>query len=85
MATAWLPYRADERGHLSVNYGTIYPALSSWAGGLHRSAWGASENNRKAKFYRLTRAGHRQLERKRASGAHDRHHRQAFMPGGSSS
>jgi PadR family transcriptional regulator len=51
-------------GHLSVNYGTIYPALLKLEQeGYISSAWGLSENNRKAKFYRLTRAGQKQLQR----------------------
>ena len=50
--------------HLSVNYGTLYPSLLKLEQeGYIDSAWGVSENNRKAKFYRLTRAGRRQLER----------------------
>jgi transcriptional regulator len=49
---------------LSLNYGTIYPALLKLEQeGFVASAWGASENNRRAKFYRLTAAGRRQLER----------------------
>ena len=48
--------------HLSVNYGTLYPALLKLEQeGYIASAWGVSENNRKAKFYRLTRAGRTQL------------------------
>ncbi len=48
--------------HLSVNYGTLYPALLKLEQeGYIASAWGLSENNRKAKFYRLTRAGRRQV------------------------
>jgi len=51
-------------GHLSVNYGTIYPALLKLEQeGYVAASWGVSENNRKAKFYRLTRAGHKQLEK----------------------
>ena len=47
---------------LSVNYGTIYPALLKLEQeGYIRSEWGVSENNRKAKFYTLTRAGRKQL------------------------
>jgi transcriptional regulator len=47
---------------LSVNYGTLYPALLKLEQeGYIASAWGISDNNRKAKFYRLTRAGTRQL------------------------
>jgi PadR family transcriptional regulator, regulatory protein PadR len=49
---------------LSLNYGTLYPALLKLEQeGSIASDWGASENNRRAKFYRLTRAGRRQLAR----------------------
>jgi PadR family transcriptional regulator PadR len=49
--------------HLSVNYGTIYPALLKLEQeGFIASSWGISENNRRAKFYTLTRAGRKQLE-----------------------
>jgi len=49
---------------LSVNYGTIYPALLKLEQeGAITSEWGMSENNRKAKFYRLTRTGRRQVEK----------------------
>src|SRR6186997_2660462 len=49
---------------LSVNYGTIYPALLKLEQeGYIASEWGVSENNRKAKFYTLTRAGKKQLEK----------------------
>jgi PadR family transcriptional regulator PadR len=48
---------------LSLNYGTLYPALLKLEQeGAITSEWGASENNRKAKFYRLTRAGRKLLE-----------------------
>jgi PadR family transcriptional regulator, regulatory protein PadR len=51
-------------GRLSINYGTLYPALLRLEQeGLIASSWGVSENNRKAKFYRLTRAGRKQIER----------------------
>ncbi len=51
-------------GRLSINYGTLYPALLKLEQeGLIASAWGVSDNNRKAKFYKLTRAGRRQIER----------------------
>jgi PadR family transcriptional regulator len=47
---------------LSVNYGTLYPALLKLEQeGSISSEWGVSENNRKAKFYKLTRAGRKQL------------------------
>lgn len=49
---------------LDLNYGTLYPALLKLEQeGSIVSEWGVSENNRKAKFYRLTRAGRKQLER----------------------
>lgn len=48
---------------LALNYGTLYPALLKLEQeGAIASEWGVSENNRKAKFYRLTRAGRRQIE-----------------------
>ena len=47
---------------LQVNQGSLYPALHRLEQqGLIASQWGASENNRQAKFYELTRAGRRQL------------------------
>jgi PadR family transcriptional regulator, regulatory protein PadR len=49
---------------LSLNYGTLYPALLKLEQeGAIVSEWGVSENNRKAKFYKLTRVGRKQLER----------------------
>ena len=49
---------------LSVNYGTLYPALLKLEQeGYIDSEWGVSENNRRAKYYRLTRAGKKQVER----------------------
>jgi transcriptional regulator len=51
-------------GQLAVNYGTLYPALMKLQQeGYIAAAWGVSDNNRRAKYYRLTRAGHKQLER----------------------
>ena len=48
---------------LKLNQGTLYPALLRLEQrGWITSKWGASENNRKAKFYSLTRAGRKQLE-----------------------
>src|SRR5579884_3104362 len=47
---------------LTVNQGTLYPVLLRLEQeGSITSEWGASENNRKARFYRLTRAGRKQL------------------------
>src|SRR6266480_2944033 len=49
---------------LTVNYGTLYPALLKLEQeGSISSEWGVSENNRKAKFYTLTRAGRKQIEK----------------------
>jgi len=49
---------------LSLNYGTLYPALLKLEQeGSIASEWGMSENNRKAKFYKLTRAGRKQLQK----------------------
>jgi len=49
-------------GLLAINYGTLYPALLKLEQeGYIASQWGVSENNRRAKFYQLTRAGSRQL------------------------
>jgi transcriptional regulator len=48
---------------LSVNYGTLYPALLKLEQeGVIASEWGASNNNRRAKYYRLTRAGRKRLD-----------------------
>ena len=48
---------------LVLNYGTLYPALLKLEQeGYVASEWGVSDNNRKAKYYRLTRAGRRQVE-----------------------
>ncbi len=47
---------------LRVNQGSLYPALHRLeAAGWIAAEWGASENNRQAKFYRLTKTGSRQL------------------------
>ena len=53
---------------LQVNQGSLYPALhrleqQAWI----RAEWGESDHNRRAKYYSLTRAGRRQLEREAAS------------------
>lgn len=49
--------------HLSLNYGTVYPALVRLEQeGAIEGEWGVSENHRKAKFYRLTRAGRRRMQ-----------------------
>src|ERR1700755_875586 len=49
---------------LQLNYGPLYPALLKLEQeGFIRSRWGVSENNRKAKFYELTKAGQRQVKK----------------------
>ncbi|MGH9596452.1 MAG: PadR family transcriptional regulator [Edaphobacter sp.] len=53
---------------LSLNYGTLYPALLKLEQeGSIEAEWGVSENNRRAKFYRLTATGRRQLKRETQS------------------
>ncbi len=48
---------------LAINYGTLYPALLKLEQeGYVASDWGVSDNNRRAKFYRITRAGRKQLQ-----------------------
>jgi transcriptional regulator len=49
---------------LAVNYGTIYPALLKLEQeGAIEGEWGVSDNHRRARYYKLTRAGQKQLER----------------------
>ena len=49
---------------LSLNYGTLYPSLLKLEQeGWIASEWGVSDNNRKAKYYKLTRSGRKQLAR----------------------
>src|SRR5215469_10989077 len=56
---------------LQLNYGTLYPALLKLEQESYvRSRWGTSENNRKAKFYELTKAGHRQVRKAAAEWEH---------------
>ncbi len=50
------------RGALQLNMGTLYPGLMRLEQrGLVRAEWGATDNNRKARFYTITAAGKRQL------------------------
>lgn len=52
------------RHRLSLNYGTLYPALLKLEQeGFIKAEWRQSENNRRAKYYALTAAGRRQLAR----------------------
>ena len=49
---------------IALNYGTLYPALLKLEQeGFISGEWGISENGRRAKYYRLTRAGKREVER----------------------
>ena len=53
---------------LSLNYGTLYPALLKLEQeGFISSEWGFSDNNRKAKFYKLTPDGRKQLIEERST------------------
>jgi PadR family transcriptional regulator, regulatory protein PadR len=52
---------------LSLNYGTLYPALLKLEQeGYVISKWGASENNRRAKYYELTKVGRKQVKKETA-------------------
>ena len=52
---------------IQINQGSLYPALYRLEHqGLISTEWGQSENNRRAKFYALTRKGRRQLEKETA-------------------
>ena len=56
-------------GPLPINYGTLSPALPELGReGRVTSEWGRSENNRRAEYYRLTRAGRRRLEKETRGG-----------------
>ena len=58
----WLQQVTDDV--LRIEEGSLYPALHrAERKGWIASEWGVSENNRRAKYYRLTRAGRRRLER----------------------
>jgi len=55
---------------LQVQQGSLYPALQRLEKqGWITAEWGASENNRRARFYRLTKAGHKRLTQEEASWA----------------
>jgi transcriptional regulator len=57
-------------GALDLNQGTLYPALLRLEHrGWIRSRWGVSDNNRRAKFYEITAAGRRQVEKESADWA----------------
>lgn len=62
--------RIEELTHdaLSVDEGSLYPALYRMERrGWLKSSWGVSENNRRAKFYKITRAGRTRLESESAN------------------
>jgi transcriptional regulator len=60
---------------LALNPGTLYPMLLKLEQeGSIESEWGASENNRRARFYRLTRAGRKQLEKEAREWQSATHH-----------
>ena len=53
---------------LRIEEGSLYPALHRMeARGWIAAEWSVSQNNRRAKFYRLTRAGHKQLREKQST------------------
>ena len=55
-------------GVLNINQGSLYPALYRLEDqGWISSEWGSSDNNRQAKYYRLTRAGRKQLDEETAN------------------
>jgi transcriptional regulator len=56
------------QGVLNINQGSLYPALYRLEEqGWIASEWGSSENNRQAKYYKLTRAGRKQLAEEQAN------------------
>ncbi len=68
---------------LRVNQGTLYPALLRLEQRrLVRSRWGTSDNNRRARFYSITAAGRRQLDRRTAAVAAGLRHHQPSAHGG---
>jgi len=63
--------RQQSQDVLQVNQGSLYPALHRLEErGWISSEWGVSDQNRQAKFYKLTRAGEKQLERETETWAH---------------
>jgi PadR family transcriptional regulator PadR len=55
-------------GSIQLNMGTLYPALVRLEQrGFVRAEWKTTENNRRARFYEITAAGRRQLEREKAN------------------
>ena len=61
-----LAIQHSSQGALLVDHGSLYPALQRLeAAGWIRAEWGVSDNNRRAKYYRLTTAGRKQLKTER--------------------
>ncbi|MDB4908896.1 MAG: transcriptional regulator, PadR-family [Gemmatimonadetes bacterium] len=68
----WIQQVTDDA--LRVEEGSLYPALYRMENrGLVKAEWGLSENNRRAKYYRLTAAGKRQLVEESTSWSHFAH------------
>ena len=62
--------RANSNEALDIEFGSLYPALKRLeAKGWVSAKWEVSENNRKAKYYRLTPAGRKQLQREHSKWA----------------
>ena len=62
--------RANSNEALDIEFGSLYPALKRLeAKGWVSAKWEVSENNRKAKYYRLTVAGRKQLQREHSKWA----------------
>ena len=62
--------RANSRDVLEIEFGSLYPALKRLeAKGWVAANWEVSDNNRKAKFYRLTPAGRKQLQQEHSKWA----------------
>jgi transcriptional regulator len=60
--------RVASRDALEIGESALYPALQRLLlNGWVKASWGASENNRRARFYTLTASGRRQLEKERAT------------------
>ena len=58
-----LAIQSSSQGALLVDHGSLYPALHRLERrGWIRAEWGASDNNRRAKYYELTRSGRNQLQ-----------------------
>ena len=61
---------ANSKSALEIEFGSLYPALKRLeAKGWVSAKWEVSDNNRKAKFYRLTEAGRKQLQREHSKWA----------------